>query len=115
MGGDIVARAIVDGGQTWRLFQPFDLVWAGGRLGRAAVQTAYWYQRARERAKAFLARRAHPVHLPEIEPIARRCRLASRPRLQLSRSAGRASPRPQEAASDRGACELSVSGPRAAP
>ena len=69
MGGDLVARAILDGGQTWRLFQPFDLVWAGGRLGRAAVQTAYWYQRARERAKAFLWRRAHPVHLPEIEPM----------------------------------------------
>jgi gamma-glutamylputrescine oxidase len=69
MAGDLVARAILDGGQTWRLFQPFDLVWAGGRLGRAAVQTAYWYQRARERAKAFLWRRAHPVHLPEIEPM----------------------------------------------
>ena len=69
MGGDLVARAILDGGQTWRLFQPFDLVWAGGRLGRAAVQTAYWYQRIRERAKAFLWRRAHPVHLPEVEPM----------------------------------------------
>ncbi len=69
MGGDLVARAILDGGQTWRLFQPFDLVWAGGRLGRAAVQTAYWYQRIRERAKAFLWRRAHPVHLPEAEPM----------------------------------------------
>jgi gamma-glutamylputrescine oxidase len=70
MGGDLIARAIVEGGQTWRLFQPFDLVWAGGRLGRAAVQTAHWYQRARERTKAFLWRRAHPVHLPEIEPEA---------------------------------------------
>jgi gamma-glutamylputrescine oxidase len=68
MGGDLVARALLDGGQTSRLFQPFDLVWAGGRLGRAAVQTAYWYQRYRERAKAFLWRRAHPVQLlPQIE------------------------------------------------
>ncbi len=67
MGGEIIARAILDGGQAWRLFQPFDLVWAGGRLGRAAVQASYWYGRARERVQGFLARRAHPADLPEIE------------------------------------------------
>ena len=67
MGGETIARAILDGGQAWRLFQPFDLVWAGGRLGRMAAQTAYWYGRSRERALGFLARRAHPVQLPEIE------------------------------------------------
>jgi gamma-glutamylputrescine oxidase len=67
-GGDLVARAIVDGSHTWQLFQPFDLVWAGGRLGRAAVQTAYWYDRARERVRSFLARRAHPAELPDPAP-----------------------------------------------
>ena len=41
MAGEIVAAAIVEGSQTWRLFQPFDLVWAGGGLGRAAVQAFY--------------------------------------------------------------------------
>ena len=26
----MIARAIVDGDETWRLFSPFELVWAGG-------------------------------------------------------------------------------------
>ena len=43
MAGNIVARAIVEGDDTWRLFLPFELVWAGGRLGRAATQVHYWW------------------------------------------------------------------------
>ena len=57
MGGDIVARAIVEGSQTYELFRPFELVWAGGRLGRAAVQAYYWYFRTRERLEGWLSRR----------------------------------------------------------
>ena len=57
MGGEVIARAIVDNDQTWRLFAPFELVWAGGLAGRAAVQTYYWYFRTRERIEGFLARR----------------------------------------------------------
>ena len=57
MAGDIVARAIVEGSQTWQLFRPFELVWAGGRLGGAAVQAHYWYFRSRERIEGWLARR----------------------------------------------------------
>ena len=34
MAGNLIARAIVDGDQTWRRFTPFELVWAGGVLGR---------------------------------------------------------------------------------
>ena len=67
MGANIVAGAIVEGGQAWRLFQPFELVWAGGRLGGAAVQSYYWYFRARERVEAWLAQRRQPVQLPDIE------------------------------------------------
>ena len=55
MAGNILAQAIVDGDDSWRLFSPFDLVWAGGRLGRAAMQVYYWWFDARER---FLARQA---------------------------------------------------------
>ena len=55
MAGNILARAIVDGDDSWRLFSPFELVWAGGRLGRAAMQVYYWWFDARER---FLARQA---------------------------------------------------------
>ena len=35
MGGELVARGIVETDQTWRLFAPYELVWAGGVLGRA--------------------------------------------------------------------------------
>ena len=34
MAGELVARGIVEGDQTWRLFAPYELVWAGGMLGR---------------------------------------------------------------------------------
>ena len=42
MAGNLIARAIVDGDQTWRQFTPFELVWAGGILGRATAQMYYW-------------------------------------------------------------------------
>lgn len=66
MGGQIVAGAIVDGDQRWRLFEPFDLVWAGGRLGRAAVQASHWYGRGRENLSGWLARRRAAGRRPDI-------------------------------------------------
>jgi gamma-glutamylputrescine oxidase len=56
MAGNILAQAIVEGDDTWRLFAPFELVWAGGRLGRAAMQVYYWWFDARERFEARQAR-----------------------------------------------------------
>jgi gamma-glutamylputrescine oxidase len=57
MAGNIIARAIVEGDQTWRQFTPFELVWAGGAFGRIAAQTRVWIKRLRahieeRRAKA---------------------------------------------------------------
>jgi glycine/D-amino acid oxidase-like deaminating enzyme len=57
MGGNLIARAIIDGDQTWRQFTPFELVWAGGAVGRAAGQIRVWVKRLRaaieeRRAKA---------------------------------------------------------------
>jgi hypothetical protein len=57
MGGNLIARAIVDGDQTWRQFTPFELVWAGGVFGRVAGQIRVWVKRLRaaveeRRAKA---------------------------------------------------------------
>ena len=34
MAGNIIARAIAEGDDTWRLFLPFELVWAGGASAR---------------------------------------------------------------------------------
>jgi len=42
VGGKLVAEAISGGDDRWRLFSPFRPVWAGGSLGRAATQLAYW-------------------------------------------------------------------------
>jgi glycine/D-amino acid oxidase-like deaminating enzyme len=45
MAGQLIARAVVDRDDTWRLFLPYELVWAGGSLGRAAVQISSWARR----------------------------------------------------------------------
>ncbi|MGE5535880.1 MAG: NAD(P)/FAD-dependent oxidoreductase, partial [Acidobacteriota bacterium] len=41
MAGELVARGIVESDQTWRLFAPYELVWAGGTFGRVAAQCIY--------------------------------------------------------------------------
>ena len=56
MGGELVARGIVEGDQTWRLFAPYELVWAGGRLGSAIAQGLYWGRAPVERLKASVSR-----------------------------------------------------------
>jgi gamma-glutamylputrescine oxidase len=56
MAGVVIAQAMVEGDDTWRLFAPFELVWAGGWLGRAAMQAYYWGFNARERFEARQAR-----------------------------------------------------------
>lgn len=48
MAGELTARGIVEGDQTWRLFAPYDLVWSGGAFGRIAAQAMYWSLRASE-------------------------------------------------------------------
>jgi hypothetical protein len=56
MAGNIIAQAMAEGDESWRLFAPFELVWAGGKLGRAAMQVYYWWFTARERWAARQAR-----------------------------------------------------------
>jgi hypothetical protein len=41
LAGELVARGIVEKDQTWRLFAPYELVWAGGKFFRAVAQTIY--------------------------------------------------------------------------
>jgi gamma-glutamylputrescine oxidase len=57
MAGMLIARAIAERDQTWRLFAPYELVWAGGALMRAAVQVSYWGSRAHEGIRARLTNR----------------------------------------------------------
>ena len=56
MAGELIARGIVDNDQTWRLFAPYELVWAGGTLGRVLAQGIYWGSRPVERFEQGLAR-----------------------------------------------------------
>ncbi|HXX09672.1 MAG TPA: FAD-binding oxidoreductase [Pseudolabrys sp.] len=55
MGGELVARGIVDADQTWQLFAPYELVWAGGILGSALAQGIYWGTRPIERVEEGVA------------------------------------------------------------
>jgi glycine/D-amino acid oxidase-like deaminating enzyme len=59
MAGNLIARAVVDGDQTWRQFSPFELIWAGGILGRATVQVGYWLKRIRDARAERHARQQH--------------------------------------------------------
>ncbi len=57
IAGELIARAIVEHDDAWRLFLPYDLVWAGGPLGRAVMQVNYWARRASEAVRGQAARR----------------------------------------------------------
>ena len=45
MAGDLIASAIVSKDQRWRDFSAYSATWAGGRIGRLAVEASYrWMQ-----------------------------------------------------------------------
>lgn len=56
MAGELLARALLDGDDTWRLLAPFGLAWTGGRLGARAVQALYHGQALKD---ALVARWQH--------------------------------------------------------
>jgi gamma-glutamylputrescine oxidase len=55
MAGNLIARAIAEDDPSWKLFTPFELVWAGGKYGRALAQVYYWTRRLGD---ALVERRA---------------------------------------------------------
>ncbi|MGZ5836816.1 MAG: NAD(P)/FAD-dependent oxidoreductase [Xanthobacteraceae bacterium] len=65
MAGTVLARAIVEGDDAWRLFLPYDLVWAGGTLGRAVMQATTWCLRTSESIAARGARQREKLHAGE--------------------------------------------------
>lgn len=56
MGGQLVARGIVQNDDRWRLFSPFELVWAGGSAGRVAGQAVDVWSRGHSAAAGVLSR-----------------------------------------------------------
>ncbi len=48
MGGELIAAAIADGDERYRLFEPFGLSYAGGPFAAAIAQAAYWIYQLRD-------------------------------------------------------------------
>jgi glycine/D-amino acid oxidase-like deaminating enzyme len=72
MAGELIAAAITERDDRWRLFVPYELVWAGGRLGRAVSHVGAWVHGLAEDWAADLARRREAVRRAEgeVEPVA---------------------------------------------
>ncbi len=56
IAGQLIARSILRGDERWRLFSPFELVWAGGPTGRVAGHLVGMWGRGASAAAGALAR-----------------------------------------------------------
>lgn len=89
MGGLVVARGMLWGDDRWKLFSPFELVWAGGRGGRVVMQAILSWSRASAGAAGALARYRERGRLKERQ---REIRLANANRQVQARAAQRRPP-----------------------
>jgi glycine/D-amino acid oxidase-like deaminating enzyme len=87
MAGQLIARSILWGDERWRLFSPFELVWAGGVTGRAAGHLIGLWGRGSSAAAGMLARYRERAREKERQHDAR---LA-----EANRQAGTRPPRPR--------------------
>jgi glycine/D-amino acid oxidase-like deaminating enzyme len=65
MAGQLIARSILWGDERWRLFSPFELVWAGGQTGRVAGYFVRLWSRGASAAAGALARHRERVRIQE--------------------------------------------------
>jgi glycine/D-amino acid oxidase-like deaminating enzyme len=72
MSGQLIARSILWGDDRWRLFSPFELVWAGGVTGRVAGQLVGMWGRGSSAAAGALARHREKARAQERIREARR-------------------------------------------
>src|SRR6202040_1661379 len=84
MAGQLIARSILWGDERWRLFSPFELVWAGGSTGRVAGHLIGIWGRGSSAAAGALARYRERARAKE---LLRDARLA-----EANRQAGTRSP-----------------------
>jgi hypothetical protein len=87
MAGQLIARSILWGDEHWRLFSPFELVWAGGRTGRVVGQAVAMWERGSAAAAGALARYREGARARE---RIKEARLA-----EANRQAGTRPPRPR--------------------
>src|SRR6266481_2122593 len=85
MAGQLIARSILWGDERWRLFSPFELVWAGGPTGRVAGYFIGMWGRGSSAAAGALARYRERARVRE---RTREARLA-----EANRQAGTRPPR----------------------
>jgi hypothetical protein len=85
MAGQLIARSILWGDERWRLFSPFELVWAGGTTGRVAGYAIGMWGRGSSAAAGALARYRERARIQE---RIREARLA-----EANRQAGTRPPR----------------------
>jgi len=65
MAGELLARALLDDDDTWRLMTPFGLSWTGGRLGVHAAQALYHAQALKDGLVARWQHRRRPHDRPD--------------------------------------------------
>jgi glycine/D-amino acid oxidase-like deaminating enzyme len=80
IAGHLIARSILWGDDRWRLFSPFELVWAGGPSGRVAGQIVGLWGRGHSAASGALARYRERARAQE--------RIREARRLEANRQAG---------------------------
>jgi hypothetical protein len=80
MAGQLIARSILWGDERWRLFSPFELVWAGGPTGRVAGYFIGKWGRGGAAAAGALARYRERARAQE--------RIREARRAELNRQAG---------------------------
>src|SRR6266481_709424 len=87
MAGQLIARSILWGDERWRLFSPFELVWAGGVTGRVAGHFVGVWGRGSSAAAGALARYRERARVRE--------RIREARLLEANRQAGTRPPRRQ--------------------
>jgi glycine/D-amino acid oxidase-like deaminating enzyme len=85
MAGQLIARSILWGDERWRLFSPFELVWAGGPTGRVAGHLVGMWARGSSAAAGALARHRERARARE--------RIREARLLEANRQAGTRPPR----------------------
>lgn len=71
MAGQLIASGILAGDDRWRLFSPFELVWAGGVSGRVAGYAVSLWARGSSALAGGLARHRERLRVKERERAAR--------------------------------------------
>jgi glycine/D-amino acid oxidase-like deaminating enzyme len=94
MAGQLIASSILWGDERWRLFSPFELVWAGGPTGRVAGHIVGLWGRGSSAAAGALARYREKARAKERRREARRLEANRQGRGQAGQAGTRTPNRP---------------------